>query len=109
MATKFAKNITNGNGALARRATALETQAKISQETLINELKKSKTELEMKILNLTDFSPESKDSLRSGCKSFNSDQWVAELQRTKIELYQHDISIRMAEETYREFFTEEEA
>lgn len=104
--TKFASLISNGDAALSRRAGVLETQAKIAQQSVIDTLKRAKSNLEIKIINMTDFAPESTDSLRPGSVNFNSDEWAKELQKAKIDLWRLDIAIATAQETYDEFFTE---
>lgn len=108
MATKFASLISNGNSALARRAGILETQAKIAQQAIVDNFKKEKANLEIHVMNLTDFAPESKDSLRPGSESFNPDVWAEELQNTKFELWKTSKALKIAEDTFAEFFTETE-
>lgn len=106
MATKFASLISNGNTTLARRAGIIETQARIAQQAVIDSLKKEKSNLEIKIMNMTDFAPESTDSLRPGSINFDADTWASELQAAKMDLWKHDLAISEAEKTYDEFFKE---
>lgn len=96
----------NGNEVLKRRAGNLASQAALSQNNLINTLEARKTDLESKLINLTDLAPTSKDSLSPGVQDFNANQWVQELQSLKTELYDVQISINIAKETYTEFFTD---
>ena len=96
----------NSNAVLARRATHLADTAKLSQESLMNTLKTKKAELEGKIIDLTDLAPTSKDSLAPGVEDFNAKKWVEELQSLKLELYDLEVSIKLAKETYSEYFSD---
>ena len=96
----------NSNAVLARRATHLADTAKLSQESLMNTLKTKKAELEGKIIDLTDLAPTSKDSLAPGVEGFNAKNWVEELQNLKLELYDLEVSIKLANETYNEYFSD---
>ena len=99
----------NSNAVLARRATHLADTAKLSQESLMNTLKTKKAELEGKIINLTDLAPTSKDSLAPGVVDFNAKNWVEELQNLKLQLYDLEVSIKLANETYSEYFVDKKA
>ena len=99
----------NSNAVLARRATHLADTAKLSQESLMNTLKTKKAELEGKIINLTDLAPTSKDSLAPGVADFNAKNWVEELQNLKLKLYDLEVSIKLANETYSEYFVDKKA
>ena len=96
----------NSNAVLARRATHLADTAKLSQESLMNTLKTKKAELEGRIINLTDLAPTSKDSLAPGVEGFNAKNWVEELQNLKLVLYDLEVSIKLANETYNEYFSD---
>lgn len=96
----------NSNAVLARRATHLADTAKLSQESLMNTLKTKKADLEGKIIDLTDLAPTSKDSLAPGVEGFNAKNWVEELQNLKLELYDLEVSIKLANETYNEYFSD---
>ena len=60
----------------------------------------------MKIANLTDFAPETTDSLRPGDKNWDAAEWARELQETKEQLYDVNIQLKLANETYEEYFKE---
>lgn len=96
----------NGNDVLKRRAEALATHAEIAQSAIVNKLKQEKTRLELEILNLTDLSPETTDSLRPGNKDWDANNWAKNLQKAKQDLYNVKIQLEIAEETYKEYFTE---
>lgn len=106
---KFTKLISdNSSATLQRRASAVSTQAEISQQTIINTLKTKVTELELKIDNLVDFAPSSTDSLRIGSPDWNPTEWATELQRTKWELHLAKQQLEIAQGTWDEFFKDEE-
>ena len=106
---KFTKLIAEGGDkTLQRRAEAISTAAEIAQQNLVNKLKLEKSNLELKITNLTDLAPDSKDSLRPCDASWNANTWVTELQKTKQDLYNVTIQLDIAKKTYNEFFKDEE-
>ena len=94
----------NSNAVLARRAGNLAKTARLSQQSLVNTLEAKKADVEGKIINLTDLAPTSRDSLAPGVQDFNAKQWVEKLQALKLEMYDLDISIKMAKETFAEYF-----
>ena len=105
---KFTKIITEGaDKTLQRRAEAVSTAAEIAQQNLVNKLKLEKSNLELKITNLTDLAPDSKDSLRPWGPNGKAVTWVTELQRVKQDLYNVTIQLEIAQKTYVEFFKEE--
>jgi hypothetical protein len=96
----------NGNETLNRRASSIATTAEIKQQNLVNSLKSKREELKLDIANLTDLAPDSTDSLRPGSKDWNPETWVEQLQSKKEELYSIEISLKIAQETYDEYFRE---
>lgn len=96
----------NTNASLKRRAAQISTSAEIAQQNLVNALKQEKTNIELKIAGLTDLAPDTTDSLRPGSKDWDAVKWVKDLQTAKQELYQIDIQLKLAEETFNEYFTE---
>ena len=105
---KFTKLITEGaDKTLQRRAEAVSTAAEIAQQNLVNKLKLEKSNLELKIANLTDLAPDSKDSLRPCDANWNPNTWVTDLQRAKQDLYNVTIQLEIAKKTYDEFFMEQ--
>lgn len=104
---KFQKLISlNTNEALVRRAESITTGAEIAQQNLVNSLKQQKIEIELKIANLTDLAPENTTSLRPGGKDWDAVLWVTDLQKAKQDLYTIEIQLKLAQETYDEYFTE---
>lgn len=96
----------NSNEALVRRAESITTGAEIAQQNLVNNLKQKKIEIELKIANLTDLAPEDTTSLRPGSKDWDAQKWVSDLQNAKQELYMVNMQLKLAEETYDEYFKE---
>jgi len=107
---KFTKLISNnGDSTLQRRAQSVATSAEIAQQSLVNKLRLEKSNLELKIMNLTDLAPDSKDSLRPCDAGWNANTWATELQRAKQDLYNVNIQLKIAEETFNEYFKESDA
>ena len=98
----------NDSKALVARASQLNTQAKIAQEEIIHKLKLEKSEVEMKIQGLTDFAPDTTDSLRPGVKNWNPTTWAANLQDAKTRLYELNVELKIAQGTFDEFFGDED-
>ena len=96
----------NGNETLKRRASIIAQNAEVAQQNLVNELKQKKTELELRIADLTDLAPESTESLRPGTKDWDAKKWVKDLQQAKQDKYMNDIQLKLAEETFNEYFKE---
>lgn len=97
----------NTSASLKRRAAQLATSAEIAQQNLVNALKQERTNIELRIASLTDLAPDSTDSLRVGSKDWDAVKWVKELQKAKQELYNVNIQLKLALETFDEYFTEE--
>jgi hypothetical protein len=94
----------NDSKALVARASQINTQAKIAQEEIIHKLKIEKTNVEMQIQGLTDFAPDTTDSLRPGVKGWNPNKWAADLQEAKTRLYTLGVELKIAQATFDEFF-----
>ena len=104
---KFIQLISEGaDKTLQRRAEAVATAAEIAQQSLVNKLKLERSNLELKITNLTDLAPDSKDSLRPCDSKWNANTWVTDLQKAKQDLYNVTIQLKIAEDTYKEYFSE---
>lgn len=102
---KFTKLISdNGDNVLKRRAGNLATTAEIAQQTLINDLKNKKANLELQLANLTDLAPNNKLDLTPSSENWDPNKWVTEVQNIKQQLYNLDIQLQLAQATYDEFF-----
>lgn len=105
---KFEKLIcNNSNAVLARRAANITTNAKIAQQTIINDLTQKLMNVELRIADATDFAPESTVSLTPGSKNWDAKIWAQNLQKLKMEKYNIEINLKLAQETYNEFFKDE--
>lgn len=105
---KFLKMMSqNDSNALRQRASQLNTQAEIAQKEVINSLKNEKAMLEIEIQNMTDFAPETTQSLRPGVKGWNPTKWAKDLQAAKTKLYEVEVELKIANSTYKEFFGDE--
>ena len=81
---KFKKLLSQGSdGIYERRVDALATQAEIAQQAIVNKLKQEKSKLEIELINLTDLSPETSDSLRPGDIRLSPSRFK-ELERTGV-------------------------
>ena len=99
----------NDSKTLQARAAVINTQAELHQKNLINALKQKRAEVELKIQSLTDFAPENTQSLRPGAQNWNPKQWVTELQNAKVTLAEIELQLKIAEDTYEDFFGDEGA
>lgn len=106
---KFTSLISNtGNDTLKRRAENIAATAEIAQQNLVNKLKQRKAEISLHIENLTDLAPENTESLRPGNKDWNPETWVTELQKAKEDKYTIEIQLKLAQETFDEYFREKD-
>lgn len=102
---KFTQTISdNGDNVLKRRAGNLSTTAEIAQQTLINDLKNKKANLELQLANLTDLAPNNKLDLTPSSENWDPNKWVTEVQNIKQQLYNLGIQLQLAQATYDEFF-----
>lgn len=103
---KFIKNLTlSDSGIKEKRARILGEQAKTAQQDLVTRLTKEKNSLDLKLDSLQDLAPDQNTSLRPGGENFNADTWVNQIQDTKIELLNKQIELKIATETFTEWFT----
>ena len=58
----------------------------------------------MKIQSLTDFAPDTTQSLRPGTANWNPKQWVTELQNAKVTLAEIELQLKIANDTWEDFF-----
>lgn len=106
---KFLNTISSANSATLRnRAAQLNTQAKIAQEAIIADLRNRKALLEVKIQDLTDLAPDTTDSLRPSVRDWNPKKWASELQDVKVQLYELNVNLEIAENTLEEFFGDDD-
>lgn len=104
---KFTKLIaSNGDAVLVKRAETIAKNAKISQENLINRLLEEKNNKELELDRITDLAPKDKNSLVAVDSDWNPKEWVLKVQEIKQDLYSLDIQIKIAQQTFDEFFKE---
>lgn len=94
---------------LKNRAEQLNTQASIAQDAVVAKLESEKSEIEIKIQDLTDFAPDTTDSLRPGLRNWNPTVWANNLQKYKVRLYEINVELAIAKATQEEFFGQETA
>jgi len=106
--SKFVSNLVkDSKGIKQQRAEILAEETKNEQDDLVREITKRKRDLEIKLLNLTDLSPDNTYSLKPGGEGFNPKSWVREIQNTKIELLNIAVELKAANETTAEWFGDE--
>jgi len=98
----------NDSKALVARASQINVQAKIAQQNIVQNLKNSIAEVEIEIQNLTDFAPDTTQSLRPGVKGWNPAKWASDLQEAKTRLYELNVELKIAEKTFEEFFGDDD-
>lgn len=106
---KFEKLISaNGDSTLKRRASIISNESKIAQEDIVATIKRAINQEELKLMSLTDFAPTQTTSLQPGnFAQGGASEWAQELQKCKENLYNLKIKLKLAQETYEEYFTEE--
>ena len=106
---KFEKLISaNSDATLQRRAGIISNESKMAQEDIIATIKRALNQEELKLMGLTDFAPTETTSLQPGnFAQGGASEWAQELQKCKENIYNLKIKLKIAEETYNEFFTEE--
>jgi hypothetical protein len=97
----------SNEGIKAERARILGNQASISAGRLVTDLQDQVLVLENKVYEMTDFAPESADSLRPGA-GFNAATWIKDLHKTRLDLRLKRIELDEAEQIYNEWFGETE-
>jgi membrane glycosyltransferase len=102
---KFISNLTASNKSIKEaRAKVISEDAIDAQQELVRELKKEKRELDRRLMQLSDMSPDSELSLKVVKDTFKASEWAKEIQAIKIELANKSIEIKLAEETFKEWF-----
>ncbi len=94
----------SGQELLDRRSQLIFKGASAAMEDHLTILNRRKDAIELEILNLTDLSVKTRDSLRPGNKDFNPNEWVAKMceLQTEVEVVNDDIFV--AEGIQAEYF-----
>ena len=106
---KFAKQLAKSNKSIKDdRAIALAKKATFAQEEILRDFEVQEIELEEKLETLQDLSPENSLSLLPTKGTFDAKEWVKQVHTVKMELEDLKINIKVAKETLKEWFTEED-
>ena len=94
----------SGQDLLDRRSQLIFKGTNAAMEDKLTSLNRKKDAVELEILNLTDLSVKTRDSLRPGNKDFDPTLWIEKMCElyTEIEVINDDIFI--AENIQKEFF-----
>ena len=105
---KFMKLLSADNNSIkGNRAKLIAEDLKAAQEEIVRNLQQEKRDIERKLLILSDFSPESELSLKVVRDGFDSKEWARNNQDLKVELANKTVEVKLAEETYNEWFTDD--
>lgn len=94
----------SGQDLLDRRSQLIFNGTNAAMQDHITTLSRKRDAIELEILNLTDLSVKTRDSLRPGNKDFNPAEWIKQMcdLRAEIELINDDLFI--AEQIQQEYF-----
>jgi hypothetical protein len=95
----------SGQDVLDTRAGLIFKRAKSAMEDKLRTLRRKRDTINEAILNLTDLSVETKDSLRPGDKNFNPSQWVESMCSLTMDLELLEDEINVAEGVALEYFS----
>lgn len=108
--TKFQKIVAStGKDVLDQRARIVFNATRAAMQDHVTGLERRRDALELELLNLTDLSVETTDSLRPGSKHFKADQWVGAMCELKREMVDVEEQLSIATEVQTEYFEEVEA
>lgn len=96
-----------GQDVLDKRAANIVKVTKAAMNKKLTALNDRKDNIELEILDLTDLSVETKDSLRPGDKNFNPTAWVDKLTSLHMELVLLEQEIEIVEALNTEYFEAE--
>lgn len=96
----------SGKEILSDRAILTSTMAEQAQQDIVTNLKKKMARLDLAILQTCDISRTSSTSLEGTKSGFDPEKWANELHKLKVERINLEVELGVAEETYKEFFTE---
>jgi predicted ATP-grasp superfamily ATP-dependent carboligase len=106
---KFTKNISQNSNILNDRAIIVGAQAKRAQEDLVRNIESRIDDMKMSIIKMTDISPDNTQSLKPVGKAVDDPKgWVEDLHKTKLNLALAQEELLIAQETLKEWFTDEE-
>ena len=93
-----------GQDVLDKRAQITFNASKAAMNDHLTSLYRQRDQIELDILNLTDLSVETRDSLRPGSKDFKPGQWVKQMCDFQKALALLEDDIMIAEQVASEYF-----
>jgi len=104
---KFLNNISNSSSTLKGRAEQINTLAENAYRQRLNNLKTSKTKLEMELKDLEDMSPSSTTSLKPAVGAdYDFDEWAETHIKKTMEIEILSQKIEIAEKAIKDLFEE---
>lgn len=101
----FISNLTKSNTEIKEtRAKRIATQAEMAQDELVRSLKTRVLDLEAKLDDLEDLSPNSTMSLNPTRGEFKAKEWVCEMHDVKVQLANAKLELEIAQKTYDKYF-----
>jgi adenine C2-methylase RlmN of 23S rRNA A2503 and tRNA A37 len=94
----------SGQDLIERRSQLIYTGTNDAMQDHLTTLRRKRNAVELEILNLTDLSVKTRDSLSPGNKNFNPSEWLGQLLELKAEMALIDEDIDLAEEVNEEYF-----
>lgn len=108
--TPLYKKMTQGHSAvLAERQSLLGQSLYNSQNALLLSLKEKESTLKIKISQLLDFGPQRTTDLKASHPMDEAKKLIQDLHELKVQLVEIQVEIKIAEETYKELFEDEES
>lgn len=106
--SKFETNLSkNADEVKKQRAKIITEETAACQTDLVNKYQAEKRQLELKLLNLSDVSPDNTYSLRPAGPSYDAQKWVNEMQNLKFDLLANSVNLQIALKTQEEWFKDE--
>ena len=107
MVNKFTTGLNKSSREIrGQRAVLVGSATEAAQEEIIQSLEKRKRELLTKKLNLEDFYPSKIGSTVPVKNDFDPVEWARDMQKVKVDLAMLDVELKIAKETYDEWFKE---
>lgn len=94
----------SGQDLLDRRSQLIFTGTNDAMQDHIVALRRKKNAVELEILNLTDLSVKTRDSLRPGNKDFKPAEWIQQMCDLRAEIKLIDEDLEVALEIEEEYF-----
>lgn len=101
----FTSNLSKSNSEIKEsRAKRIGQQAEMAQDDLVRVLKSDVLDIEAKLDDLEDLSPNTTMSLNPTKGEFKAKEWVAAIQLLSVELEEKKFELTVAEKTYAKYF-----